>query len=40
MMIWHSMIESDSASGRGRSRCECLIGERLAALPTTDIPAP
>src|SRR5690625_1055527 len=31
MMIWHSSIESDNASGRGRSRRGCLIGERLAA---------
>lgn len=40
MMIWHSSIESDNASGRGRSSHGCLIGERLAAPPTTYIPAP
>lgn len=40
MMIWHSSIESDNACGRGRSSRGCRIGERLAALPTTYIPAP
>ena len=40
MMFWHSSIESDNASGCGRSSRGCLIGERLAAPPTTYIPAP